>query len=313
MNGVIAVTRKELADHFGSLRFLILLGLIALSGLTALYLAAQTIRANAADASSTGFVFLLLFTSSGSSLPPFTALLGFLGPLVGLALGFDAISSERARGTLSRLVAQPIHRDAIINGKFLAGLTTLVVMFTSILALVGGLGLILTGVAPTSEEIARLIAFLVVTVLYVAFWLGLAILFSVVFRSAATSALTGVALWLFFSVFLGLLAGMVADAVAPAGDNPTIAEALRHAYWEQDLSRLSPTTLYSEAVSALLSPAVRTVGPIVITQTIGMVPGKLSFGQSLLLIWPQVAGLLAATALCFGLAYVYFMRQEVRA
>jgi len=33
----------------------------------------------------------------------------------------------------------------------------------------------------------------------------------------------------------------------------------------------------------------------------------------LLLIWPHVVALFALTALCFGLAYVQFMRQEVRA
>jgi ABC-2 type transport system permease protein len=44
-----------------------------------------------------------------------------------------------------------------------------------------------------------------------------------------------------------------------------------------------------------------------------MVPGPLSLGQSLLLSWPQIAGLLAATALCFAAAYALFLRREVRA
>ena len=42
-------------------------------------------------------------------------------------------------------------------------------------------------------------------------------------------------------------------------------------------------------------------------------PTVLPYGQSLLLIWPQIVGLIAGTVICFALAYVAFMRQEVRA
>jgi ABC-2 type transport system permease protein len=45
-----------------------------------------------------------------------------------------------------------------------------------------------------------------------------------------------------------------------------------------------------------------------------MISGSpLPVGQSMLLIWPQLTGLLAAMALLFTLAYVSFQRQEVRA
>jgi ABC-2 type transport system permease protein len=39
----------------------------------------------------------------------------------------------------------------------------------------------------------------------------------------------------------------------------------------------------------------------------------LPLDQSLLLAWPQVVALVALTMVCFGLGYVAFMRQEVRA
>ena len=55
-------------------------------------------------------------------LPSFIALLGFLIPLVAIALAFDAINGEFNRRTLSRILAQPIYRDALLLGKFLAGL-----------------------------------------------------------------------------------------------------------------------------------------------------------------------------------------------
>jgi ABC-2 type transport system permease protein len=39
----------------------------------------------------------------------------------------------------------------------------------------------------------------------------------------------------------------------------------------------------------------------------------LPLGQSLLLVWPQVTGLVAGTIVLFVIAYIAFQRQEVRA
>ena len=58
-------------------------------------------------------------------LPSFVGILGFLIPLVAIGLGFDAINGEHNRRTLSRILAQPIYRDALLMGKFLAGMATL--------------------------------------------------------------------------------------------------------------------------------------------------------------------------------------------
>ena len=43
-----------------------------------------------------------------------------------------------------------------------------------------------------------------------------------------------------------------------------------------------------------------------------MLPNPLSLGQSLLLVWPQVTGLLVLTLVCFAISYVRFLREELR-
>src|SRR5690606_33164971 len=120
--------------------------------------------------------------TTDGSLPSLIQFLGFLGPLAGLALGFDAINGEWSRRTLSRVMAQPIHRDAVINGKFLAGVAALGLIVVVLGLLVAGLGLRLIGVPPTGEEAMRILVFLVLTIVYVGFWLALSILFSLSFR-----------------------------------------------------------------------------------------------------------------------------------
>ena len=312
--GLEAIYRKEVADHLSGYRFTILVALVVLAGLASIYVAAQTIRDTLTSAGANDpFVFLRLFTTGGSSLPPFTFFVGFLGPLLGIALGFDAINGERNRGTLSRLVSQPIHRDAVINGKFLAGVWVISLMILALGLLVGGLGLQLIGVPPTLEEFLRLAAFFAVTIVYVGFWMSLSILFSTVLRQTVASALASLAVWLFFSIFAGLLFGLVADAVAPVRDPQDPEQVLANTVWQNNLNRLSPTLLYSEAVQTLLNPEVRALGPLLLEQVIGAVPGApLPLGQSLLLIWPHLTALAALMVICFGLAYVSFMRQEVR-
>ena len=226
---------KELADHFSSRRFMILLILIVFSGLWAAYATGQAIRANT-DTVPTQYVFLLLLTSSGETLFSLATFLGFFGPLVGITLGFDSISGEYARGTLSRVLSQPIYRDSLINGKFFAGLTTVAVLWGSILLLVIGLGITLLGFPPNAEELWRMIIFTVVGVFYVGFWLALAMLFSLLFQKTVTAALASMAVWLFLSLFVAV----ISRRRSPAWSFPTLRRRKR---WPAD-----PTSKISSAV-----------------------------------------------------------------
>ncbi|MBV8536613.1 MAG: ABC transporter permease subunit, partial [Alphaproteobacteria bacterium] len=184
--GLSAVFLKEFADHLSSARMRVLEWLVLLFGIAAVYTAIQDLRSVAAQ---DPFLFLRLFTLSRDPLPSFVGLLSFLIPLVSIGLGFDAINSEFNRRTMSRVLAQPIYRDALLLGKFLAGLLSLTIGLVSLWLLVLGLGLLLLGVPPSGEEVIRGVMFLLAAIAYAAVWLAAAIFFSVVFRSAATSAL----------------------------------------------------------------------------------------------------------------------------
>jgi len=311
-NGLITVFFKELADQLSSTRFFILFSLITLTGVVSFYSAATNLRETTEDVVA-DFILIRLFTTSGSSLPSFTWFLSILGPLVGLSMGFDAINGEQNSGTMTRLLAQPIYRDDVINGKFLARLFVLFLITLALGFFVAGMGIIITGVPPTGEEIIRLLLYLALSIVYMGFWLALAMLFSLIFRHTATSALCGISLWLFFSIFVPILANMIADAIFPVGQNAGTFTQLYNIRVSQGLSRLSPSTLYSEAAVTLLTPSVRTLGPVLLEQAYGAISGFLPLGQSLLLIWPHITGLVAGTLLIFGITYTIFLRQEIRA
>ncbi|MBO9316672.1 MAG: ABC transporter permease, partial [Chloroflexus sp.] len=309
--GLWAVVAKEMADYLTSVRMLILEALILLTAFGTIYAAAQNLRAG--TGSGDDFLFLRLFTTARDPLPAFVGFLGLLVPLLAIALAFDSVNGEFNQRTLSKVLAQPIYRDALLMGKFLAGLGTLALALAAIWLLIVGMGLLQLGVPPTGEETVRILWFLLVTIFYGGIWLALAMLFSIIFRQPATAALAAIAVWLFFTVFWGIIASLLARTLQPVppGDVQALVNQIQ---LELMLTRLSPNTLFSEVALAMLNPAVRALGLILPIQLHNAIPGTpLPAAQSILLTWPHATGLIAATIVLFAIGYILFQRQEVRA
>ena len=314
--GLGTVVLKELADHLGSARMRMLEWLMLLTAAAPLYSAITSLRDTTAE---DPFLLLKLFTVDRAPLPSFVGILGFLIPLMAIGLGFDAINGEHNRRTLSRILAQPIYRDALLAGKFIAGLTTLGISLLCLWLLVVGLGVLFLGVPPSWEEIARSLIFLVISIAYAGVWLALAMLFSVIFRSPATAALAALGLWLFLTILWPLLAPFLA-ALFISDTVATPADLLSHLGVLQAFARLSPGALFGEIVGVLLDPTVRsTQQPLLASLGLaliqpGSIPGApLPLLQSLEVVWPQTVGMIASAILLFVIGYVIFQRQEVRA
>jgi ABC-2 type transport system permease protein len=316
--GVSAVFLKEYADHLGSARMRVLEWLVVLSGIGVVAVAILDLRETV---TRDQFLFLSLFIYQrpDSAVPSLLGLLSILIPLVAIGLGFDAINSEFSRRTMSRILAQPIYRDALLLGKFLAGLGTLATGLTALWLLVVGAGLLTMGVPPSGEEVARSLAFLLIAITFAGVWLAIAMLFSVIFRSAATSALCALGLWLFLTLVWPILVPVLVpifatpDPVAARVGLPSDSQV----DWFLGLSRVSPASLFGDASLAVLQPdpnmtRIPTIG--LLGQIQGMVRGgALPLNQSLMLAWPQITALIAAVIVVFAITYVVFQRQEVRA
>jgi ABC-2 type transport system permease protein len=309
LHGFGVVTLKEIADHFTSILVVVLFVLVVATAIAVVRGAIDQIKEITAE---DPFLFLRLFTRGGPL--PLVALLSFLVPLVAIGLGFDAVNGEHNRRTLSRILAQPIYRDALLFGKFTAGLFTLAVSLIVLWLMVIGLGLLGLGVPPNAEEMARALVLLVVTIVYAGFWFALALLCSVLFRSAATAALVALGLWLFLTILWPLFSPALADAFTTAGDVLGVLDT------RQAFARLSPGVLFNEIVAVVLDPSVRStqqsmlaaLGLALIER--GAIPdAPIPLLQSVLIVWPQIVGLVAGSIMLFVIAYVVFQRQEVRA
>ena len=316
MHAVKTILKKELADHFSSYRFMILFSLIAMVSLITAYMAGLNLKQELESVAKPRFVFLMLFTAPGAlfSLVQFVA---FFGPLIGLILGFDAINRERNEGTLSKLLSQPIYRDDVINGKFLAGMALIAVILISIVLVITGLGLSILGIIPGIEEIWRILIYLIISIIYVSFWLGVSILFSITFRSVATSALAALAAWIFFSFFISLGASVMANAIVPEASESDPESLVARAKITEAITLTSPMQLYSDATATIIDPLQKTTRSFV---RVGMIEqfsmsrfsGPLPLSQSLLVVLPYIISLVAITVVCFAISYTVFMRQEIR-
>jgi ABC-2 type transport system permease protein len=316
MNGIKAIVRKELADHFSSYRFIILFALIAMVSLITTYMVGMGLKEELSGVAKPKFVFLMLFTSTGPlfSLVQFVA---FFGPLIGLVLGFDSINRERSSGTLSKLASQPIYRDAIINGKFLSGVITITIMLASILLVVSGLGLALIGVVPGVEELWRMVIYLLISIFYIAFWLGMSILFSIIFRGIATSALATLAIWIFFSFFVSMGANVVANAVVPGETSENPEMLMKRMRVERAVSLISPMQLYNDSTGIIIDPTRKTTRSLVLMGPLERLSSSrferpLTLSQSIYVVIPHMISLIAITFICFGVSYAVFMKQEIR-
>jgi ABC-2 type transport system permease protein len=306
-------------DHFSSIRFLLISALIVMVGVIIAAMVGMGIQEETKGLAKPTLLFLLLFTSTGK-LFSFVQFIGFFGPLIGIILGFDSINRERVSRTLSKLVSQPIYRDSIINAKFLTGVVTISIVLVAIVLIISGLGIRLVGVVPGWEEVWRLAIYLIASILYISFWLGISILFSVVFRSTATSALASLAVWIFFSFFVSLGAGFLSDAVAPVSQSSSGIDPealLKHERVQSTISLFSPMTLYSDATSTILDPMRKTTRSLILMGPLERLSltrfqSPLPLLQSITIVAPHLVSLVAITFLCFGICYLVFMRQEIR-
>ena len=305
---------KEISGHIRSWRFLVLLVLIALTFWGAMYVSMSNIRAAVSNIKDPDrlFLYLKILTTTDGTLPPFHVFLNFLGPLLGISLGFDAINSEQQNGTLTRIMAQPVYRDNLLLSKFVSALILVSVLFLSLTLFMVGSAMLMTGVFIEPEEVFRILSFVVVCVTYVGFWLGLSILLSISFKQAATSALTAIGIWLFFTVFYQIVITLAVKALIPNAQALSPDDVIHYRGIILSFLRLAPSQLYTDATTTLLMPSIRSLGPVTMEQMAGAIPAPLPFKESLMIVWPQVSGLVAATMVCFALSYYMFMRREIR-
>jgi ABC-2 type transport system permease protein len=253
-------------------------------------------------------------------------------------LGFDAINKEKTSGSLSVLLSQPIFRDSVLNGKFLAGIAALSILTGSTIGIMSGVAIPILGFGPDLQAISRITVFALLTILYLSFWLALGLVYSTVTKKTTTSILMSVATWLFFSIVITIIAMLVANILAPtqlpSGFNPGggtpgggfpggggfnqtqtpefLARMQSRSIIQTNIQRISPAYLYNEASSAILGTTGGGGFGFIGGQGGGTPFRALDLAQGLMATWPQIAAIAVCLVVCFASSYMLFLRQEIR-
>ena len=316
MAGTMTVAVKEMKDQVGSKRFLILFSFIVLLSGLAAYQGVDFIKDN------TNATFVYIFSGTQMTFS-FIQIMVIFGPILGMALGFDSVNKERTTGTLSMLLGQPIYRDSVLNGKFLAGAASLATLGIGTIAITVGLSIPMLGYGPTMEEALKIITLSLLTVLYLVFWLSLGMLYSVIAKKTSTSILASIATWMFFSIVLSILANAVSSALVPLpgggfqggqggqGGGFQVSDEYREAMMKRfemsdNINKLSPTELFEDTAQAILG----------VTSGFGRFSEQfdrvMPLGEALMANWANIAVMVVGLVICFAASYMLFLRIEIR-
>jgi ABC-2 type transport system permease protein len=311
MPSTFTVALKEFSDIVKGRRFIILVvvfGLLLTVAIASVYLI--VVQNIPGVAMPRGFLGRAAYT--------LVSMMSYFAPIIGLALGFDAISGEREKGTLKIVLAQPVYRDIVINGKFLAAFLA-ITLATSIASIVSiGGSILVLGVTPTTEEVARLALFVVFSILFAMTYYGIAILLSTISKRTTQSMIVGVVLWAIFSFVIPIIASLVAFTIRPIrfAQNITSPEERQRLIEEmrsrtaitETINSFTPNYHFSRIAQYILNVyAGIMIGP----RTPANVR-NVSIIESLTSAWPNILVLVLVTAITFIASYMVFMRQEIR-
>lgn len=188
------IARKELSDLVGNKWVLVVLAIYLFLVLSSVFTLNDQMSASGL---SDGQLYSVMLGWS-------TAMITY-GAIIGVMIGFASISDEKFNHALNTLVAKPVYRDSIINGKIIACIVFLLVVFgltialytSSIFIVCGASSARVLAAAMSRTPIVFLIAFL-----YVLIFTLLSILVSILVKRQSVALLLSVLLYILISAIL---------------------------------------------------------------------------------------------------------------
>jgi ABC-2 type transport system permease protein len=363
--GVIAIAHKEFFDHLRSRKFLLILGIllvIAVIGIlngiadyntsVTAYNNMQTAAPHDWATTQTVDLYQKVKPSVLQVFYQMSTLFTMIGGILGIAMGFDLVTREKESRSLKILLAHPVYRDEVINGKALGGIAAILLALGSTMA-VSLAVLLVFWIVPDLSELLPILVFCAVTFLFIFSYFAIALLMSTLCEESGQSLIYTLIIFVTLGSFIPALvtSPLVMDhVIGPTPELPRIIadplmkdqnrEAMdvydrqTQEYGEKqmkvaDLQYLfSPDRNYEKISSFLTSPKmisnmlypVMSKGWGTINETsedisVGVVYEKVAdfdVPAVLAMILGNIIALLILPCVFFGLAYVSFMRMDIR-
>ena len=271
-------------------------------------------------------------------------LFGFLGAILAIAIGFNLISGEKESGSLKSLLSHPVFRDTIINGKALGGMGALGFAMLVMTLLSIGI-LMMLGIMPTGDEFVRILVFMGFTLLFMFSFFAIALMCSTVAKNSTRAITYTLVIFIVISfvmptagIFVGMqLAGDMPEHPGMARQEINVSEGEgisegeqieeqekireewqeeRQEYWKkvmgiQELFTIGdPRSNFDKVSSAALDPRFQSF--FVFGGPMGEPPAETSILEALGMVWKNLLVLLVFPVVMFAIAYIKFMRMDIR-
>ena len=137
-----------------------------------------------------------------------------------ILFAYNTISGEREDGTLKLVLSNPVPRDALVLGKYLGGMLSLL----PIILISFSVGLVIAYASPATDfdvsDLGRFVMVLVVSLLYVSICYLLGLLLSVQTKTAATTLILAMFIWGILTIVHSNVATFAVAKFAPDKPQP---------------------------------------------------------------------------------------------
>ena len=264
--------------------------------------------------------------------------MSFLGAILAIAMGFDLITREKETRSLKSLLSHPVYRDEIINGKALSGISALAFAVSIVFILLFAI-LLIFSIVPNMDEFLRIALFGAVTVLLLLTYFSIALMASTISKNSGIALMFAFVILLAISFGAPMLGGMAAKHMVgepperPGLQRPEVIDyehpdeereewlryqEVRDAYWKKrrairDAFEISsPLGSYGKLTGWLIEPRFIEVhsssGKLLST-----IPAETTnFKELLEKFWKHILVLLIFPVVFLAIAYVKFMRLDIR-
>ena len=351
MAGISVVAKKEFLDHVMGKKFLVILAILMIISLLAMQQGVESynkqldsykertaeIEEHPAGMPPGGmpekpsmlFVFQMM-----------SMLFGILGAILAIAIGFNLISGEKESGSLKSLLSHPVFRDTIINGKALGGMGAL--GFAMLVMTLMSIGiLMMLGIMPTGDEFVRILVFMGFTLLFMFSFFAIALMCSTIAKNSTRAITYTLVIFIVISFVMPISGSFVGMRLA--GDMPEYPGRAIHGineseggiseeeqariqeefqeWWDkvigvQEMFSIGdPKSNFEKVSSAVLNPGLQSSSVSFGSSSTTRITGsraETSIFEALGMVWKNLLVLLVFPVIMFAIAYVKFMRMDIR-
>ena len=171
----------------------------------------------------------------------------FVIPIFAVVVTFDAISKERVQGTLDLLLSRPASRVGTLLGKFLGTFGAVALPVT--LVNLAGIA-VLTAVSGKGPTGSFALAFLGLSLLLIAFYIPLQLIFSTLAKTSGTAILFGFLVWLAFNILYPVITFVLSSVLFPNSFQAQFQ-------FSQVVGFGNPSSIYTQLVTFAAPEAIR--------------------------------------------------------